>query len=159
MNQKEVFIIGGVVLIAGGLGYYLYKERQLFDNISYDFLGITINNVSGTNINANVKLLFKSSVDTEAKIKNINLDVYIQGQQVGHITNVQPFIIPARANSIVDLNFDINPAIVLSSSVNVLTALSNAQAANAMVSLRGTAKIDSGVFTVTLPVTYDKTIS
>lgn len=155
--MKTAIIILATVIL-GGVGYYYYKDIQLLENITYQLIGINLQNVSPTLTTVTLDLRLFSQSTINAQVQALFLDVYINNTKVGSVQQVAPFIIPAMGYADAELNVNISPELLLGDALNLLTS-GIATGSNGAVMVVGYAKVKSSFLTITVPFNYTTTIA
>ena len=154
--KKILIFIGG----AGLLGYALYRyfsvQSALLKDFKYKILSVKVGRVSNREISFDVKIRFISDSSISATIKKIYLDVFVEGMNVGYISNENEFYIPAKGFSDMSLSFSFNPQVLLKGVISL--TLSAVQKKDISFALKGAANVSSGFISVTVPVNYETTI-
>ena len=149
-------IIGGVGLIAYSIYRYFTIQAELLKNFEYKILGIKLTKFSFSAINGTLKLLFTSTADLEIEVKEFILDFYLDGERIGYLQESSQFIIPARGTTPIDLDFTINPQLIIGNALDLITF--TAQKKDATFKVSGFAKVKSGFINVTLPIEYETSV-
>lgn len=150
--KKALLILGGLGLI-GFAGYaYFKKQIKLLSDFRYKIVGFSIVQVSENVFSFTVKIRFISDSSIEATISKLYLDVLADGAQIGFITEIKEFIVPANGSTDIDLFFSVKPKGVLGNIIGILTGALKQK--DIMLSFKGYAKISSGFISTTIPVDY-----
>ncbi len=154
---KRVLIVLGI-LAAAGAGAYFYYRKQLeeLENFTYNVIGINIGDYSVDHASLFLKIRITSNSTIDATIKDLSIDVFMDGQKVGNIEDTRPFIIPAKGYSDVDLTVALSPKLVLASAGKVLTSLIGQK--DFAINLRGFIRIRSAFLQVSVPFSYDSSL-
>ena len=154
--KKTLLYLAG----AGLLGYALYRyftsQAQLLQQFTYKVIGFKVLKLQKNLIAFDVIIRFSNKSNVDAKVKRIFLDVNIEGENIGFIEDVKEFVIPAKADSDIPIRFTFNPQLVLKNIVNILIGV--AEKKDLSVSFKGSASIQSGLITTTIPINYQTTI-
>jgi hypothetical protein len=161
MKNVGAIILGSFAVIAGGLIYYFKKQADLLYLFKYKILSITIDNFDPALITGNVTILFTSISNIEITINEFYLDFYFDGNKIGFIQDVTPFIVPAASGSIagsaqIPFAYSLNPQLVIGGTGDILAYTLRQK--DAAISLRGYASVQSGFIKATVPVSYDTTV-
>ena len=154
--KKTLLYIGGIGLIGYGIYRYYAIEKSLLENYDLQIVDIGFNGLSSNNVNMNLTAHFTSKADVTAKVSQLYIDVLINGQHVGTITNTAVFNIPAHGSVDIPMNLSFNPQIVVANALNIL--LSIASNKDMPVEMTGYAKIKSGFIGVSYPIDYKTTV-
>lgn len=160
MNKKNIIIgsiIGGVGILAYSIYHYIKKQTELIQQFTYKIVGIKFNNFNLNLIKGTISVLFTSQADIEVEVKAFYLDFYFNENKVGYLEEASSFIIPARGSSTIDLDFTLNPQLVIGNAVDLVEYSMRTKDANIYIS--GYARLKSGFINVTLPIEYNTTLS
>lgn len=155
MKKAALFIAG-----FGALGYIIYRyvkvQTSLLKDFTYKIIGVQIHSLTKNQLSFTLKIRFTNQSSIEATVSKLYSDVYLDGKNVGFITESRSFVIPANGSSDVDLYFSLQLGDVLTNLVGlVLGAVNNR---DMVLSLRGMAKVSSGFITTTIPINYDTSL-
>lgn len=144
------------MLLLGGAIYYYSKQVNLLTNFTYKLTGIRIDALSLTKsaIDLSVRIFSPSTI--EAKITNLDLDVFIDNVKVGHVSELAPIIVPAKAYSDINLKVEFNPLELGSNAVNLLGNYYQHQ--DSIILMTGFATVKSAFIQTTVPFHYASTI-
>lgn len=145
----------------GGVAYALYRfyRRQigLLQQYDYDIVNVSLTNISKNQITLNLVTRFTNKSKIEATISKIFLDVYVEGQKVGFISENKPFLIPANGSSDIDMKLVFNPQLVLKNILGII--FSGAKRKDLKFTIKGKADIKSGFLKVVVPIDYSDVVS
>lgn len=151
--MKKIILYGlGIGLLGSSIYWYISKQKKLLSNFSYNITGVKFTTVTMAQIDVTLTIKFTSSSDIEATINNVYLDVYIDKDKVGYITNPQAFIIPSHASSLITLTLSFNPKTAFGNIIDAV--FGNSINASTNLIIDGYANIKSGFINTTLPVKY-----
>jgi hypothetical protein len=138
----------------------LYRYFKIQTDIVKDFQwkvsGFKIVSITLTELSIDLSILFTSKADLEAKINKLYLDVFVGGKNVGFVSQVKSFIIPAKGSTTIPLHISINPQAIFKNIFDV--SLGVAKNKDLRFKLDGYANINSGFISTTVPVVYETTI-
>jgi len=154
--KKAVLFIAGFGILAGAVYWYIKVQAALLKDFSYKIIGFRVQNISKTNLSFTLKFLFVNQSSIEAKVTNIYSDVFLEGKNVGFITESKEFIIPEKGSTEIELYFSLQLSGVILNLPNILEAILLKK--NLQFSLKGTATVKSGFITKTLPIEYNSTV-
>lgn len=154
--KKALFILGGLGLL--GFGVYKYFKTQVatLSNFTWKVTKFKIIKLSLSELSIDVNFLIRSDADLEAKVNKLYLDLYLQGKNVGFISEENGFVIPARGSADIPLHISISPQAILRNIIDV--TLGSVKSKDVMFKLNGFANIKSGFISTTLPITYETSI-
>ncbi len=140
--MKKAIIIGSIVVLIGGAGYYFYtREINKLYNMNYEFVGIQFENLSLATPVMNIRLKITSDSTLEAQLSDLDLDVYINGAKIGKITDVKKIIIPAKGYSFVDIKVALDSTELMGKGFQLIADIYKAK--DATLTLKGTTTIKS----------------
>ena len=120
--KKNNIIVGGILAVLAGVGYYLWRQSKLLSLICYDFDGIkflgTENNVSQLSLN----FTFVNYADIPIKITDYSIDAFINDRNVGQLLAPPDsvFVIPAKGKAIVNFLAQADTTVAFSQMLNSL---------------------------------------
>ena len=154
--KKVLFILGGLGVLGYGLYRYFKTQADILKDFTWKISGFRIRKLTRDELNIDVTFLFTSQADLEAKVNRLYLDLYLQGVNVGFISQDKGFVIPARGSSSIPLNISINPQYVLKNIIGITLGIG--QIKDVKFKMDGFANIKSGFISTTLPIKYETTI-
>jgi len=154
--KKTLLYVGGISILAYAIYRYIKVQTGLLQDFTYKIIGFQIQKFNKDQLSFTVKIRFTNKSSIEATVNKLYTDVFLDGKNIGYITEVRQFIIPAKGSSDIDLYFQIQPKDILVNAVDLLLGL--AKNKDFILSLRGTAKVSSGFITTTIPVVYDTSL-
>jgi hypothetical protein len=154
--RKALLIFGGLSLLGVGLYRYFKKQSDIIKDFTWKISGFSISKFSFTELSINITILFTSKADLEAKVNKLYLDVFVEGKNVGFISEEKSFIIPANGSTNIPLNISINPQAIFKNIFDV--SLGVAKSKDLRFKLDGFANIKSGFISTTVPVLYETTV-
>ncbi len=153
--MKKVLILVGVLGAAAFLFYR--KQIGLLKDYGYKVIGLKIKTISKTNVTFELTTRFFNKSLIEATVKEIYLDVFIEGVKSGYVTETKPFLIPSRGSSDINLRFSFNPQLILKQVVSI--SLSGVKRKDILVNFDGWAKVSSGYLVqTTLPIKFSESV-
>jgi hypothetical protein len=161
MKNVGAILLGSVAVITGSLLYYFKKQADLIALFQYKILAVKIDSFDPQLITGKVTILFTSISSIEITINEFYLDFYFDGNKVGFIQDVTPFIVPAAIGNTsgqaqIPFAYSLNPQLVIGNVSDILGYTLKQK--DASISLRGYASVKSGFIKATIPITYDTTI-
>ena len=154
--MKKVIIIGAIVLVIGGGAYYYYKQVSLLQNLKYKLIGFHIEALSLTQSVVNLDMRIWSESTLEATVKNLDLNVFLDGVKLGNVSEVSTIVIPAKGYSDVKLKVIFSPLQIGQNTLNLLSNYNNNK--DSKILMTGFAKVKSAFIETTVPFTYETTI-
>jgi len=140
------------------LGLYTYFKTQTKKLLEFDWKvsGIRVTNFSLNELAIDITFLFTSKADIEAKINRIYLDLYLQGKNVGYVSEVKPFILPARGSANIPVHVSVSPQDILRNIIDLTLGVGKQK--DVMFKLKGFANVSSGFISTTLPIEYETSL-
>lgn len=157
MKLKAILLISGVGLLGVALYRYFKTQVKILKDFTWELSALKVIKFSKTEVAMDVTFLFTSSADIEAKIERVYLDIFLQGKNVGYISEDKSFIIPAHGTSAVPLRISINPQSIFQDIINMTLGI--AKSKDIQFQLKGFANIKSGFLSTTLPIDYKTTLN
>jgi hypothetical protein len=155
--MKKLLLYGAGLGVLGFAVYrYFILQQQLLNKFSYRVVAFNFAKITLEEMTVSLRIKFISDADLEAKIESVFLDVYVEGNPVGYISNDNPFVVPAHGSSYIDLTFSFSPKLILRNVLNV--ALAGFGTKDIKFSVDGYAKVKSGWLSTTLPVKYSTSL-
>ncbi len=155
--MKKALIILAIVAVIGFTAFTFYKKQfdKLID-MDYEFMAVQLESASLDNTVANVKIKLISDSTLEAVIKDLDLDIYIDGVYVGNITENKEILIPAKGYSIVDFHIKADVTEVKTNALNLIGKIWINK--DAILTLKGKAKIKFAFLNIPVPVDYTESV-
>lgn len=157
MNWKPIAFGVGIAAVGYSLYKYFKLQADLLKNYEYKIVGVKPMKINLTELTVQLTIRFTSKSDIEATVQKIYFDIFAEGQNVGYVTEVKSFVLPAKGSSDIPIIISINPKKVLGNVVNVV--LTGAKQKDLNFALDGYADIKSGFLKVTIPIKYQDKIS
>jgi hypothetical protein len=122
MTNKTKYLLIGVPLGIVAFGYMSY--RYVLANYSFSFAGASINNLDWNNNVLDLELMFdlKSSIGIGFVVKDIELDVFLQGTKVGHISKSDSILVPSNGNTKVSIPLTVDLSVIKNNALGLLTS-------------------------------------
>jgi hypothetical protein len=160
MNKK--LIIGGAIL--GGLGIFAYSiyryikvQTSLLENYKYEIKDFRVQKFGTDLIKGQIDVAFTSESDIEVLIKEFALKFYFNGAEVGFLQDIRELVIPAKATSLITLDFTLDPNKILPNITDIIAY--SLKQKDAQISVIGFAKLKSGFIEVSLPIKFESSVS
>lgn len=154
--KKAILIFSGLGLLGFGLYKYFKTQADLLSKFTWKISGLKIKKFSIKEISIDVVFLFTSIADLEVKVNKLYFDLYLQGKNVGFISQDESFIVPSRGSTNIPLSISINPQYVFKNLIDVTLGI--AKSKDIMFKLDGYANVKSGFISTTLPIKYETSL-
>mgnify|MGYP001173720804 CR=1 FL=1 len=154
--KKGLLILAGISLLGFAIYRYFKYQVNLLTQFEWKISGIKVKKFSFNQIALDLSILFTSKSDLEAKVNKIYLDLFLEGKNVGFVTEEKPFIIPAKGSHTITLYISINPQLILKNITDILLDITSKK--DILFKIDGYADIKSGILSTTLPIKYETSL-
>jgi LEA14-like dessication related protein len=155
-NQKSIFILSGLIIIGYSLFRYYRKQVDFLKDITYQIVGVGIRNISLSEVTLDISAKIFNASNVEATVKEIYLDVLMNGVKVGNINEIKDILILPSQTSVVSFSFSFNPRLIAGNIVNILSLTTMLK--NVIFTLQGYVKVQSSFITTTIPFEYENNL-
>jgi LEA14-like dessication related protein len=156
MRARTVAVLGVLLGVAGATVYYYERQLELLRQLSFKLLSFSFGPiVTGieTQINTVIRIYSNSTLD--AQVKGLYIDVYVNGNKLGSVTGVQPFILPARGYSDAQLQILVSPDLIIGELAQLAIGFLGNQ--DFAINLIGFVRIQEAFLTISVPFNYATT--
>jgi LEA14-like dessication related protein len=154
--KKGLLILGGIGLLGFGLWRYFKKQAEILKDFTWKISGFAIRSFTLNELSIDVTFLFSSSADIEATINRMYLDLYLDGKNVGFVSETKSFIIPAHGSTNIPLHLSVNPQSIFKNIIDVTLGVYKSK--DLRFRLKGFVNLKSGILSTTIPVDYETSI-
>jgi LEA14-like dessication related protein len=154
--KKALLLFGGLGLLGYGLYRYFKTQAELLQQFDWKISGFKIINVTLNELSLNINFLFTSKADIEATIEKMYFDLFLEGTNVGFVTENKSFILPAHGSTTIPVHVSINPQSVFKNVIDLAVAIS--KKLDFKFKLKGYVSVKSGLIHTTLPVEYEASL-
>jgi len=153
MNQfRPLFVLGGLGIIGFALYRYYTKQIGFLKDITYQVIGLKVRSITVNQVSLDITTRIFNASNVDATIKEMFLDVFVNGVKVGNVTEVKDIVVLPSRTTDISFNFAFNPRII---GQNLLDIISLSVAAKDMLfELRGYIRVQSSFLTTSLPFEY-----
>jgi LEA14-like dessication related protein len=148
------------VLGAGVIGYSLYryymKQLTFLQDITYQVVGVKLKSVTMSNISMDLTTRIYNASNVEATVKEMYLDVFMNGVQVGNVNEVKDILILPSKTTDVSFNFSFNPRLIGKNIKDIIALTIELKDIN--FELKGYIKVKSAFLTPTIPFEYQNNL-
>jgi LEA14-like dessication related protein len=155
-NQKSIFILSGLIIIGYSLFRYYRKQVDFLKDITYQIVGVGIRNISLSEVTLDISAKIFNASNVEATVKEIYLDVLMNGVKVGNINEIKDILILPSQTSVVSFSFSFNPRLIAGNIINILSLTTMLK--NVIFTLQGYVKVQSSFITTTIPFEYENNL-
>jgi hypothetical protein len=135
----------------------LSKQFKLLADYDYKIVGFKFRKLSVNQVTFDVTTRIFNKSKIEATVKKIFLEIAVEGNKVGFVTEEGQWLIPAQGSSDIKMKITVNPQLVLKSAAAII--LSGVKQKDLNFTLEGYANVSSGFLSTTLPITYSDKVS
>lgn len=153
MNKfRPLFVLGGLGIIGFALYRYYTKQIGFLKDITYQVIGLKVRSITVNQVSLDITTRIFNASNVDATIKEMFLDVFVNGVKVGNVTEVKDIVVLPSRTTDISFNFAFNPRII---GQNLLDIISLSVAAKDMLfELRGYIRVQSSFLTTSLPFEY-----
>jgi LEA14-like dessication related protein len=155
-NQKSIFILSGLLIIGYSLFRYYRKQVDFLKDITYQIVGVGIRNISLSEVTLDISAKIFNASNVEATVKEIYLDVMMNGIKVGSVNEIKDILILPSQTSVVSFSFSFNPRLIAGNLINILSLTTMLK--NVIFTLQGFVKVQSSFITTTIPFEYENNL-
>ena len=145
-------IVTGIGVIAYAIYNYYKKQLDIIKNYDYKVTGLKIVSLQKNLISLDITTRITNYSNVEAVVKQLFLDVYINGVKVGNVDETKDIFVRGNGSSDFSFRFSFDPQVVLGNIVNIVTLSVGIK--DVMIELDGYVKVESGVLKATVPFNY-----
>ena len=145
-------IVTGIGVIAYAIYNYYKKQLDIIKNYDYKVTGLKIVSLQKNLISLDITTRITNYSNVEAVVKQLFLDVYINGVKVGNVDENKDVFVRGNGSSDFSFRFSFDPQVVLGNIVNIVTLSVGIK--DVMIELDGYVKVESGVLKATVPFNY-----
>lgn len=157
MKIRTAIILILLTAIGGGVIYYYERQVQLLQDLSYQLISFSLGSqVTGSSLQLNMTVRISSQSTLDALVSSLYVDVYVNGQLMGSVTNSAPFPIPAMGYSDAPLSINVSPALIVGDLVNLVAGGLATQ--DYVINLVGYVKVKEAFLTISVPFNYSTTL-
>jgi hypothetical protein len=154
--KKALLLLAGLGVLSTGFYLYFKKQMDLISKFTWKISGFKINKISFSNLDINLNIKFTSVADLEAKINRVYLDLFLEGKNVGYVTETKAFIIAAKGTTDVPINISINPQYIFKNITDIILGVAKDKDIN--FKIKGFAEVKSGFFGATIPIKFETSL-
>jgi LEA14-like dessication related protein len=155
-NRNTIFVIGGVGIIAYALYRYYMKQVDFLKDITYQISGVGIRTITLNEVTLDISAKIYNASNVEATVKEMYLDILLNGIKVGSVNEVKDITILPTQTSIVQFSFTFNPRLIAGNIVNIVSLTTLLK--DVIFTAKGYVKVQSSFITNSIPFEYENNL-
>jgi LEA14-like dessication related protein len=132
------------------------KQLTFLQDITYQVVGVKLKSVTMSNISMDLTTRIYNASNVEATVKEMYLDVFMNGVQVGNVNEVKDILILPSKTTDVSFNFSFNPRLIGKNIKDIIALTIELKDIN--FELKGYIKVKSAFLTPTIPFEYQNNL-
>lgn len=156
MNWKPILVATGVGLIGYSIYRYYKKQIEIAKNYEYKVTGLKIVTFAKDEVALDINARITNYSNVSATVKQLYLDVFINGVKAGTVDEVKDIFVQANGYSDFSFRFSFNPQVVLGNLINIVTLSIGLK--DVMIALDGYIKVESDFVKATIPFKYENNL-
>lgn len=155
-NIRPILVFGGLAVIGVALYRYYKKQVDFLKDITYQVIGFKVVSISLDKVSLDIKARIFNASNVEATVKEMYLDVLINGVKVGNVNEVKNIPILPSKTSDISFNFSFSPKLIGLNIVELVSSSVNSK--DLILKLEGYVKMNSGFISASLPFEYENNL-
>jgi len=155
-NRNTIFVVGGVGIIAYALYRYYKKQVDFLKDITYQISGVGIRTITFNEVTLDISAKIYNASNVEATVKEMYLDILLNGIKVGSVNEVKDITILPTQTSIVQFSFTFNPRLIAGNIVNIVSLTTLLK--DVIFTAKGYVKVQSSFITTSIPFEYENNL-
>lgn len=155
-NIRPILVFGGLAVIGVALYRYYKKQVDFLKDITYQVIGFKVVSISLDKVSLDIKARIFNASNVEATVKEMYLDVLINGVKVGNVNEVKNIPILPSKTSDISFNFSFSPKLIGLNIVELVSSSVNSK--DLILKLEGYVKMKSGFISASLPFEYENNL-
>jgi LEA14-like dessication related protein len=156
IKYRPLLFVLGVGVIGYSLYRYYMKQLTFLQDITYQVVGVKLKSVTMSNISMDLTTRIYNASNVEATVKEMYLDVFMNGVQVGNVNEVKDILILPSKTTDVSFNFSFNPRLIGKNIKDIIALTIELKDIN--FELKGYIKVKSAFLTPTIPFEYQNNL-
>lgn len=155
---KKAIIITSVIAAGTGAGVffvYKYYSNQVdgFKKMTYKLKSFQLGNYTAEQATVNMVLQIYNPTTFDAEVKDLYLDIKVNGQKLGYVQDNMPFTVLAKGYSPdINLNLTFSPKLLLGDIADL--ALAYLGSKDFTINLNGFIRVKSAFISLSVPFDY-----
>ncbi|MBM3201804.1 MAG: LEA type 2 family protein [Chlamydiae bacterium] len=150
---RNIAIFGGLGIIGFGLYSYFKRQYELLTEFDWKVINLSFDQVSPNLLKGKIVFRFTNKADIEITISKFYMDLYLNNKYIGWIEDRSEFVIPAKGFSDIPIGFSVNPQLIISNVLDIITLSTKLK--DAIFSFDGAATIRSGFVSTSIKLKCD----
>lgn len=155
-NIRPILVFGGLAVIGVALYRYYKKQIDFLKDITYQVVGFRVVSISLDKVSLDIKARIFNASNVEATVKEMYLDVLINGVKVGNVNEVKDILIMPTKSTDISFNFSFSPKLIGMNIVELISSSVNSK--DLLLKLEGYVKMKSGFISASLPFEYENNL-
>lgn len=153
---RGILAATGIGLIGYAIYRYYKKQAEFIQQYEYKVVGIKVVTLQKEMVSLDITTKIFNNSNVEAVVKEIYLDIFLNGVKVGNVDEVKDTIVRAKGTSFFSFRFSFNPKVVLGNLLSIATL--SLALKDLVIQLKGFVKVKSGFLQVNVPFEYQNNI-
>jgi len=150
---RNIAIFGGLGIIGFGLYRYFKRQYDLLTDFEWKVISLNFDQVSPNLLKGKIVFRFTNKSDIEITISKFYMDLYLNNKYIGWIEDKSEFVIPAKGFSDIPIGFSVNPQLIISNVLDIISLSTKLK--DAIFSFDGAATVRSGFVSTSIKLKCD----
>lgn len=153
---RNIAIFGGLGIIGFGLYRYFKRQYDLLTDFDWKVISLNFDQVTPNLLKGKIVFRFTNKSDIEITISKFYMDLYLNNKYIGWIEDKSEFVIPAKGFSDIPIGFSVNPQLIISNVLDIISLSTKLK--DAIFSFDGAATVRSGFVSTSIKLKCDCSI-
>lgn len=153
---RNIAIFGGLGIIGFGLYRYFKRQYDLLTDFEWKVISLNFDQVNPNLLKGKIVFRFTNKSDIEITISKFYMDLYLNNKYIGWIEDKSEFVIPAKGFSDIPIGFSVNPQLIISNVLDIISLSTKLK--DAIFSFDGAATVRSGFVSTSIKLKCDCSI-
>ena len=150
---RNIAIFAGLGIIGFGLYRYFKRQYDLLTDFEWKVISLNFDQVSPNLLKGKIVFRFTNKSDIEITISKFYMDLYLNNKYIGWIEDKSEFVIPAKGFSDIPIGFSVNPQLIISNVLDIISLSTKLK--DAIFSFDGAATVRSGFVSTSIKLKCD----
>jgi len=150
---RNIAIFGGLGIIGFGLYRYFKRQYDLLTDFEWKVISLNFDQVTPNLLKGKIVFRFTNKSDIEITISKFYMDLYLNNKYIGWIEDKSEFVIPAKGFSDIPIGFSVNPQLIISNVLDIISLSTKLK--DAIFSFDGAATVRSGFVSTSIKLKCD----